>query len=118
MATPTSSTFVSGPTQPSLPVEIPPTIPPPPPDHPFVDTNADFITKRLHTMLLDKCISIRRRCRNNFVLVLLTNNFLQFGVFAEAVRERLRGRLWNAKFEAWISQQLESTRAQRYFSLV
>ena len=45
-------------------------------------------------------------------------NFLQFSVFAEAVRERLRGRLWNAKFEAWISQQLGPTVAQRYFSLV
>ena len=27
-------------------------------------------------------------------------NFLQFSGFTEAVRERLRGRLWNAKFEA------------------
>ena len=46
------------------------------------------------------------------------NNFLQFSSLVEAVRERRRGRLWNEKFEAWISHQMGPTVAQRYFSLV
>ena len=53
MATPTSPTFVFGSNQPVLPVDTPPTNPPPPPDNATADTNADFITKRLQTMLLE-----------------------------------------------------------------
>ena len=34
------------------------------------------------------------------------SDFLQFSTFTDAVRERIRGKLWSAQFEAWISQQL------------
>jgi hypothetical protein len=33
-------------------------------------------------------------------------NFLQFSVFTEAVRDRLRSRVWSAKVEGWIAGQL------------
>ena len=35
-------------------------------------------------------------------------NFLQFSVFTEAVRDRLRSRFWSAEVEGWIAGQLVS----------
>ena len=53
MATPTSAGFVFGGNQPVLPIDTPPNNPPPPSDNATADANADFITKRLQTMLLE-----------------------------------------------------------------
>ena len=117
MATPTSSGFVFGGNLHVLPTDTPPTNPPPPSDN----ANADVITKRLQTMLLETAkqqVHIDPTPLPNERRFDSPNNFLQFSIFADAVRERLRGRLWNAKFEAWISQQLGPTVAQRYSSRV
>ena len=87
MATPTSPSFVFGSNQVVLPVETPPTNPPPPANNSTVDTNADFITKRLQTLLLETTkqqvhidptpLPIERRFNSP------TSNFLQFSIFAE-----------------------------------
>ena len=89
-----------------LPIDTPPTNPPPPSDNTNADANADFITKRLQTMLLETTkqqVHIDPTPLPNERRFNSPNNFLQFSICVDAVRERLRGRLWNAKFEAWIS---------------
>ena len=63
-----------------LPIDTPPTNPPPPSDNVNADANADFITKRLQTMLLETAkqqvhidptpLPIERRFNNS------PNNFL------------------------------------------
>ena len=46
------------------------------------------------------------------------SDFLQFSLFTSAIRERIRGRVWNAKFEAWITSQLSLEVEQMYTNMI
>ena len=46
------------------------------------------------------------------------DDFLQFSVFTEAIRDRLRGRFWSAKFEGWLAGQLGADVNYKYQMLL
>ena len=46
------------------------------------------------------------------------SDFLQFSLFTSAIRERIRGRVWNAKFEAWITSQFSLEIEQMYTNMI
>ena len=46
------------------------------------------------------------------------SDFLQYSLFTSAIRERIRGRIWNAKFEAWIAMQFSLQVEQMYTNLI
>ena len=46
------------------------------------------------------------------------DDFLQFNVFTEAIRDRLRGRFWSAKFEGWLAGQLGADVNYKYQMLL
>ena len=45
-------------------------------------------------------------------------DFLAYSMFTSAIRERIRGRIWNAKFEAWIAMQFSISVEQMYNNLI
>ena len=86
----------------------------------FTAARSDLLTRRLPAMILETAkqqVIIDPTPLPQDRRFVSPSNFLQFSMFAEAVRERLRGRLWNAKFEAWIALQLGPAVAQRYSTL-
>jgi hypothetical protein len=120
MATPTSSPFAPTMNQPALPTEMPPINPLPPSDDAQSVTRSELISRRLQAMILETSkqqVIIDPTPLPQDRRFVSPSNFLQFSMFAEAVRERLRGRIWNAKFEAWITLQLGPAVAQRYSTL-
>ena len=120
MATPTSSPFAPTMNQPALPAEMPPINPLPPSDDAQSVTRSELISRRLQAMILETAkqqVIIDPTPLPQDRRFVSPTNFLQFSMFAEAVRERLRGRIWNAKFEAWITLQLGPAVAQRYSTL-
>ena len=120
MATPTSAPLAFGMNQPALPAEIPPVNPLPPSDDVQTASRSDLLTRRLQAMKLETAkqqVNIDPTPLPQDRRFTSPSNFLQFSIFAEAVRERLRGRLWNAKFEAWVALQLGPAVAQGYYTL-
>ena len=69
----------------------------------------DALAKKLQAMLLETAkqqLHVNTTPLDKHHRFENPSDFLQFSTFTDAVRERIRGKLWSAQFEAWISQQL------------
>jgi hypothetical protein len=78
------------------------------------------LAKKLQAMLLETAkqqIHVNTNPLDAFHRFENPYDFLQFSNFTDAIRERIRGKMWSAQFEAWISQQMGPDVKSKYTNM-